>query len=160
MAFDGDVPADAGLPASGASNPYRSEETSLWSGTPGHISRINTYMLCVLLSPLVLPLLYAFWVYLTVRCCQIVITTRRVMIRSGVLNKTTDEIELYRVKDVRALEPFAYRMFDRGSLVLMSSDRTTPEFRIEAIPDIHTIRNTVSEQVQICREAKGVREID
>lgn len=182
----------AGIPMGGAApsvpqgedNPYVAAEEILWSGHPGHVSALNTYMTSVVIVPTILvfasglaatvsqqaafavlglialSLGWAGWTYLTVRCHEMALTTRRLLVRTGVLNKSTDELELFRIKDIRAVEPFIYRMVGRGTVEVLSSDKSTPLVPLLAIEGVQDVRNTISQQVHLCRDAKGVREFD
>ncbi|HTM93268.1 MAG TPA: PH domain-containing protein, partial [Flavisolibacter sp.] len=55
---------------------------------------------------LVLPIGYALWKYLQIASTKLKITDERLILREGVLNKTTNETELYRVRDSSIQEPF------------------------------------------------------
>ncbi|MGV8092067.1 MAG: PH domain-containing protein [Mangrovibacterium sp.] len=79
---------------------------------------------------------------------------------SGILSRKHEYIELYRVKDFRIERPFVYRLFGIGTLVIYTSDKTTPVFRMEAIrrpEDIYTILRGLVERN---RREKHVFEVD
>ena len=64
------------------------------------------------------------------------ITDQRLIIKRGILFKTIDEVELYRIKDVRLGYSLLNQMTDIGTITLTSSDRTTAggEFSLRDIP--------------------------
>lgn len=108
----------------------------------------------------ILPIIYGFWRWLDVRCHRYIITTERLKEEEGVFNKTTDELELFRVKDITFVEPFALRMFGCGNIVLNTSDKSTPIVVIYAIKNPRPVLENLRKCVHIMRHKKGVREID
>jgi len=137
-----------------------SQENTLWQGSPSHVENLGTYILCGIFSPLVLPLLYAFWKWLEIRTTKVEITSQRVIMRSGVLSRRTDELELYRVKDFSVEQPFFLRLFGLGNIVLKTSDRTHPTLIINAVKSAELVREQLRNAVEVRRREKGVREID
>ena len=136
-----------------------SEET-LWVGRPSHLTNAQVYIACGLFFFLVLPLFYALWKWLELRCFEYELTTERLRISHGVLNKEFDELELYRIKDTSMTQPFFLRLFGLGNVVLVTSDKTTPELAIEAVGDPTQIREMIRGQVERLRDEKGIREVD
>ena len=95
-----------------------------------------------------------------VKCRVFELSCQRLRLRTGVLNRRTDEIELYRVKDTIIEEPFWLRLFGLGTLVLETSDRSHPELSIPAIADVTGLRENVRASVERLRDQKRVREVD
>ena len=147
------TPADAARQAASA-------ETLVWRGSKGQVSRLGTYVLCTLTFWLAVPLLYGGWTWITTRLTRYELTTQRLRVRTGVVSRRTDEVELYRVKDFTVEEPWLYRLAGRGNVILETSDRTTPRVVLEAIPNPHALRDALRDAVERIRVAKGVREID
>ena len=100
------------------------------------------------------------WKYLLSKSTTYELTTERLRVKSGVLNIVTDELELYRVRDYRCIEPFFLRMFDVSIVVIETADRTHPVFILEGVKGGHEIIVMLRKHVEECRKAKGVREID
>ena len=90
------------------------------------------------------------------------ITDQRLIIRRGILFKTIDEIELYRIKDVRLGYSLLNQMTDIGTITLTSSDRTTSggEFILRDIPMARDRREGLRKLVDRARQRRGVRELD
>jgi len=132
------------------------EEETIWTGRPSQVKNLKVFIACVL----IVPLPYAFWKWLEIRCFHYELTNQRLKTTRGVLNKQLDELELYRVKDTSFEQSFFLRMFGLGDVVLLTSDRSTPELRIEAIPDALDVREKIRTQVEMLRDTKRVREID
>ncbi|HEB98930.1 MAG TPA: PH domain-containing protein [Thiotrichales bacterium] len=147
------------LPHEAAATPA-GPETPVWRGRRGQLSRLGTYVFCGLTFWLFIPLLWALWTWLATRCNTYELTSQRLRVRHGVFNRDTEEVELYRVKDISVREPLVYRLAGRGTIVLDTSDRTTPVVALQAIPDPAALHDILRETVEQCRLAKGVREID
>ena len=76
------------------------------------------------------------------------------------LNRRTDEIELYRVKDFSFEEPFIYRLFGLANIRIETSDRTCPTVWIRALPSAKEFREALRSSVEDMRLKKRVREVD
>lgn len=153
------------------------EEQVIWKGRPSQILNFWIFVVCALLIaaivagavlsallPLaalaVIPLGWAVWKFLQVRCRIYELTSQRLRLYEGVFNQEIDEIELYRVKDTTILRPFILRLFNLGNISLKTSDRTHPQIDMEAIPDGVTVREHIRHHVETVRDQKRVREVD
>ena len=137
-----------------------SEEALLWRGTPSQLVNLPWYVLWLLLFWLVIPLFILLWQWLVIRTTVYELTSERLKLRSGVLNKHLDEVELYRVRDYKLEQPFFQRLFGLGNIVLQTSDRSHPSVRLRAIRDGEQLYERVRAAVEECRARKGVRELD
>ncbi|MCW2338125.1 putative membrane protein YdbT with pleckstrin-like domain [Sphingobium sp. B2D3A] len=90
----------------------------------------------------------------------------RLFIRQGILARTEEEIELYRIKDVRADFSIIQQLFDVGNLQIISSDLTgegvdrRTVLRVSNLENARHIRTELRNRVERARRIKGVREID
>jgi len=151
------------------------EESVIWKSSPSQLLNIGSFLLALLLAigigvggaffppafaALIIPVIWVGWKWLIVRCRIYELTTQRLRLYEGVLNRKIDEIELYRVKDTNIAQPFWLRMFGLGILNLETSDRSHPKVVIEAIHEVTTVREHVRKQVEMLRDQKRVREVD
>ena len=97
---------------------------------------------------------------LRVRSTRYEITPEELKHYSGILSRKYDYIELYRVKDFRIDRPFIYRLFGLGTLVIYTSDKTTPVFRMEAIRKAEDTYTVLRGFVERNRREKHVFEVD
>jgi len=73
---------------------------------------------------------------LTVYRTRYRLTTQRLFIEQGILGKTIDQTELYRVDDVRTHQSFLDRIFGVGDVELLAtSESTQPALRLVGIAD-------------------------
>lgn len=69
---------------------------------------------------------------------------RKLMLKKGFFTVTEDEILLYRVLDLRLIRTLGQRMMRLGTIVVISGDATSPEFRIVSIKKSEKIRDMIS----------------
>lgn len=131
-------------------------EREVWSGTPSQWQNLGWWVACVL----VLPIPYALWRWLVVRNTRYVLTDQRLKSSSGVFNRGTDDLELYRIKDTRFAQSLWQRMVGIGDIELSTSDATTPLVRLANIRQADQVRDTLRGLVEKRRDAKRVRELD
>ena len=93
---------------------------------------------------------------------QYQITQQRLIVRRGIVMKSIDEIELYRVKDVRMDFSLLNQMAGIGTICLASSDETTRvgELVMRNVPHAQKRREELRNLVDAARRQRGVREID
>jgi len=132
----------------------------LWAATEGQIVNLPVFMVCMLTFWLIVPPLYALWRFLLTQAHVYELTDQRLRETAGLFNKTTEDLELYRVKDISIEQPPLQRLVGRGRVVLRTSDRSTPLVTLNAIPSPLSVADLLRDRVERCRVAKGVREID
>ncbi|MGZ5025000.1 MAG: PH domain-containing protein, partial [Chthoniobacterales bacterium] len=86
--------------------------------------------------------------------------SERLKTTEGVFSKTTDSLELYRVKDIEVVQPFWHRMLGVENIQITTSDVSSPLITIDAIPISVGFGDKFRNQVEIIRTQKRVREID
>ncbi len=156
---------------------HNTGEQIVWKGKSSQLLNIKHYVLalvvaaaCVwaamhfdnnlILLGCVLALVYAFCHFLVLNAASYTLTNQRIIRRWGVLNRTTFEIELYRVKDVHLFEPIQLRVFGLGNISLISSQRSTQLFELKAISGAAELREQLRHLVERRRNEKGVGEYD
>lgn len=129
-------------------------EQTLWTGTSSQVKHFWLYVSCVL----VVPIPWAIVAWLQTRNHIYTLTTERLVIRSGIFNKKTDTLELYRVRDLQIDEPFWVRIFGLKNYHLITTDSTTPQLILDCIPSSAELGDQLRKQIEACRQKKGVRE--
>ena len=155
-------------------------ETALWSVHTSQWVHFWYYFLCVLLAvgiafaatipalftgglaylALLIPLVMWLVRWYATKCTTYTLTSQRLRITSGILNKKVDELELFRVRDYTMDQPFLLRLVGLGNLTLITSDATTPTLAMRAIPGIESVREKLRTAVQTERDRKRVRQMD
>lgn len=90
------------------------------------------------------------------------LTADRLILHKGILVKSIDEVELYRVKDVRIDFTIVNQTANIGAITITSSDETTRDapLVIRDVADARARRERLRELVDTARRNRGVREID
>lgn len=105
----------------------------------------------------------AVWIavgILQVAFTQITIDTERVTARQGILSRHVLSIELFRIQDVEAVQPWWQRPFGIGTVVLHSSDETFPRWRLFGLRNVDALRDALNRSAITLRERMGIREIN
>lgn len=134
-------------------------ENIRWRGTPSQLVNIKCYLLCGIFSWLIIPLFVMFWSYLKTKNSIFEVTNERLIIIKGIFNKSTEQIELYRVQDIRLQEPFLMRIFGLGNILLVSADKTIETIVLPAMSNPKTLKNNIRDIVENQRRIKGVIEM-
>ena len=106
----------------------------------------------ILFVLLLVPAVYAWWKYMLVKTLRFTLTDQRIIISKGVFHKVTNETELYRVRDTTIEEPFFYRMFGVGNIIVYSTDDAEDKHHFNAFPKPHWIKDQIRNYAEICRK--------
>jgi uncharacterized membrane protein YdbT with pleckstrin-like domain len=163
------------------------EEKKIWSGTSSLMLNLGVFLLCGLVFLLLLflmvklwdwlaemgtmalipafvillsPLAYALAKALLVKSVKYEISSERIKITTGIFSKQTNALELYRIKDYFLNEPFFFRLFHLGNIVVLTSDQSTPQIVMRAIRGAKPLMDELRTNVEMRRDAKKVREVD
>ena len=90
------------------------------------------------------------------------LTEERLIIRRGLIAKSLDEIELYRIKDVRINFSIINQLAGIGTISISSSDETTRDgdLVIRDVERAQARREEIRRLVDIARQKRRVREVD
>lgn len=97
---------------------------------------------------------------LRVYCIRYEIHAEELRYYSGIFRRKHEFIENYRIKDYRVERPLIYRLFGLGNLIIYTSDKTTPIFRLNAIKDPEEKYKILRGLVELNRREKHVFEVD
>ena len=162
------------IPAHSKAAPGTTEdEQVIWSARPGQVVNLHIYLIaaiaagvpgvfapwpwvCVALVPVAIAGVYAW----SVQSIRYELTNERLRKTWGILTRRGEEVELYRVEDTNPTAPLLYRLYGRGNVEVLSTDRTADSLTLRAIKDHETVRNTLRDRVETMRRAKGVRLVE
>lgn len=133
-----DRPVPAPPPLAPAPTPAEpTPETVLWEGTPhGLLNPIETHAI------------------------RWVLTTERLQIVRGILSRSTEEIELTRVRDVSYEQSLAQRALGIGTITVVGTDATTPMVVLHDVEDPEAIKETIRQAVREQRRRHRVRQVE
>lgn len=117
---------------------------------PSEIRALAPYL------PAGLVALIALWHFLQESTKKYIFTSERLIIRYGVLVRTEDEVELYRVIDAIHTISVFQRLINVGTVTVTSSDKTGTVV-MNSVYDPSRIRNGLRKLAERCKSKRGVR---
>lgn len=154
-------------------------EESLWSGSYSHLAMIGTWVggaivtvaavvvaalantpgsgwLAVLGGIGLMWLALAAWYGYRRLSVHYRLSTQRLMHESGLLWRTVDRVELIDIDDVTYRQGPVERLFAVGTIVIVSSDRTTPELHLPGIENVSEVADTIDDARRKERRSRGL----
>lgn len=155
---------DDDLPASGDLEFSPSISAFFLKSGLGWLLIASTLLSLGMLAVISVPI--AIFVVLRYATTHFRLTNDRLFMRMGIIFRSEEEVELYRVKDVRADFSIIQQWFGNGDLAISSSDGASfgngkrSSVRVPNVQDARSIREEMRNRVEAIREKRGVREID
>jgi uncharacterized membrane protein YdbT with pleckstrin-like domain len=118
-----------------------------------HIYRLPCYLGTFVLLNLAYQILRVY-------CIRYEVHAEELRYYSGIFRRRHEFIENYRIKDYKVERPLIYRLFGMGNLIIYTSDKTTPVFRLDAIRDPEEKQIILRGLVELNRREKHVFEVD
>jgi uncharacterized membrane protein YdbT with pleckstrin-like domain len=138
-------------------NSISNSESVIWRGTPSQWTNFWAFFFGILFFWLIVPLGILIYKWLQTKTTVYEVTSQRIKFESGILNKTVEEIELYRVKDTSLEQPFLLRMVGLGNILIRTMDESTPDVMLRAVPGAAALRENLRLAIEAVRERKSVR---
>ena len=85
------------------------------------------------------------------------LTEDRIFMETGLLNLCSEEVILYRVRDMTLKISLGQRIFRVGSVVLASSDKTTPVLELKNIRQPREVKELIHRQVEEMKRSRQMR---
>ena len=138
-------------PEPGAAPP-RPPEEELFSLRPLAVQGFGELLLALLT-------LGVFWLVLWLRRVWTLyrITSQRIEVRTGVLDRRRETIELFRIQDFEIQEPLFLRLRGAGNIVVRSMDAAEGEMTLRAVPGVQEVYETLRSTAIDERERHRVR---
>ncbi|MBD2666915.1 hypothetical protein B6N60_04914 [Richelia sinica FACHB-800] len=154
----------------------RSEEEGILNFYPSLFQIIVENFLGILLLIMlvwtVVPLLYLYWKYLQIRSTSYILTTQRLITRTGFFRKEINFIELYRVLDIKVERGILHQLLDLGrtwlgekplllgDIHIFSSDYTHAKLFLLTIPNALGVTEKIRKAVNDDKDEIGVMRRD
>jgi uncharacterized membrane protein YdbT with pleckstrin-like domain len=112
-------------------------ETLLWEGTPhGLLNPIETHAI------------------------RWVLTTERLRVVRGILSRSTEEVELARVRDVSFEQSLAQRALGIGTVTVVGTDVSAPEVILHDVEEPEQVKELIRQAVREQRRRHRVRQVE
>jgi membrane protein YdbS with pleckstrin-like domain len=133
----GATPAAAPASPPPATPPVPAEEVVLWEGVPhGLLNPIETHAI------------------------RWVVTNQRLRVVRGILSRSTEEVELVRVRDVSYEQSLAQRALGIGTITLVGTDATAPVIVLHDVDEPEAVKELIRQAVQEQRRLYRVRQVE
>lgn len=84
------------------------------------------------------------------------LTKEKLLVETGIFNKSEEEIRLYRIMDMTLKRSFWQRIFGLGTIHCCTADKSSPEMDIKWIKDAANVKELLSDMVEAERMEKRV----
>lgn len=111
-----------------------------------------------------LIIIAAYFVWMAIRvlklkCTRYTVTTENILIEQGVLFKDLDDIELFRVNDIRIRRGLLQRVLGVGDVCIESTDKSMPVARLRSIPEPRAAFEKIRRASLDTDERRGVTQL-
>ena len=83
-------------------------------------------------------------------------TEEHIITRRGFFKTETDEIQIYRIMDIRLVRTFGQKLTGVGTVILVSTDKSIPKFELKNIKRSEKVRRFLSDLIKRQREARHI----
>lgn len=174
-------PSRASVPLGGK----KEIERTLWEGRPSNLTIINfylrafflicffslltgyfywfaqsldnykTYIFYIYIAFCTLFLFRITWVWINLKSTKWTLTTERFIYSVGLFSKRTENLELYRIKDLTLREPLFLRLFGHGYIDLITTDKSDPKIsNIGSIKDPSSLYEMIRKYTERLRDQR------
>lgn len=85
------------------------------------------------------------------------LTEDRLFLETGLLNTNSEEILLYRIRDISLKRNLWQKLFGVGSIRIASSDKSTPELLIKNVKSSFEVKELIHAQVEEMKVKRRMR---
>ena len=88
------------------------------------------------------------------------ITNYRIDYERGLLTKNIDTMELWHIEDLHFHQSLMNRLFNVGTITVLSKDETTPQLALRGLPNPRPIYEMLKQRVIAVKRQRGVIKMD
>jgi len=85
-----------------------------------------------------------------------ILTNHRLVLKTGIVGKKEDQIDLFRVKDIRVAQGIKERAMGIGHIEVISTDSSSPKLVLEGIKDPNVVKELIWGAVKKAKGGRGV----
>lgn len=138
--------------------PTPEEEQPIFELKPAARAYLGLILWGIVLLPLfLLGLLLLLHAGYLVASTRYRLTTQRLFVQTGLIAKHLEEVELFRVKDVTLSQGMLQRMLGVGTVVVLSTDDTSPRLELTGLRDPLGVKEQIRGAFRAARQREGMR---
>lgn len=88
------------------------------------------------------------------------LSSDRLFLESGLLNLKTEEILLYRIRDIELKMTLGQRIMGVGTICIYSSDKSAPRMDIVNVKDPRAVKELIHQSVERAKDARRMRSME
>lgn len=131
------------------------EEQEIFVLRPAITSQLGLIVLGILLLCFGVGLIFLILAWYRIASRRYRLTTERFFCYRGLIAQHMDELELYRIKDVKMDQGVLDRIFKTGTITIHSTDDTTPLLRMEGISHPEEVKEQIRCFYRNARQKEG-----
>ena len=112
------------------------------------------------LAAIVTALVVIIVPWVLIRATRYRISNYRIDFERGILTRKIDTLELWHVDDITFRQGLLDRMFNVGSIIVMSNDKTTPRLELHGVPRPREIFDNLKQRIIAVKRQRGVIKMD
>lgn len=85
------------------------------------------------------------------------LSTQRLFVVRGLISRKIEELELFRIRDIRVTQSVWERIWRFGKMTVFSTDASSPKFEMEAVPDPLEVKDAIRIHFRTSRLRERVR---
>lgn len=160
----------------GAELPPPEAETDVWVGSPSQWVGVGAYFWTLLIAivfiaagvllhryfliGLVLPFIMALIKFFSIKATRYELTTQRLQIHSGIMDRREIEVELFRLRDLSVEQSFLQRLVNVGTVEAQSSDKDAPAVRLTWVNNPEAVKDKLRTYIMQARRTTGTTDVD
>jgi uncharacterized membrane protein YdbT with pleckstrin-like domain len=156
-------------------------EDTIWKGTSSQWKNCGAFALLIASIPVSITLhlwlkdkgvgpwiyllvlvaaLWALWKWAQLKTTVFQLTNERLITTSGIFTKVTNMLELYRVRDLKTVQPLWLRVLGLQNIEIYTSDASTAGVSLQFVRSSLNLQDRLRQCVEACRLRKNVRMMD
>jgi membrane protein YdbS with pleckstrin-like domain len=151
-------------------------ETDVWVDSPSQWVGMGAYFWTLLIAivfmvagvllhryfliGLLLPVLMVLIKFFSIKATRYELTTQRLQIHSGIMDRKEIEVELFRLRDLSVEQSFLQRLVNVGTVEAQSSDKDAPAVRLTWVNTPEAVKDKRRTYLMQARRATGTTDID
>lgn len=96
------------------------------------------------------------WIYLDRRSTHVRISSQTIDLEAGIIGRTIDTVQLWRVRDIDFEQTFSERLLGIARLRILSHDAMQPEILLRGMPGNRAVFDRLRDAIAIARQARNV----
>ncbi|MCB0192692.1 MAG: PH domain-containing protein [Anaerolineae bacterium] len=140
-------------PASYKNQPFSDEnEKTVFAISSSLMSYLGQIVIGLILTPVLIGLFFLLNVVIQLLSVRYTLTSQRLFIKTGLIARDIEEIELFRIKDVKVEQSVMQRILGYGTITIISNDETAPLLYLTGVSNPVKKKEQIRTYVRMARE--------